>query len=269
MPLLPARTLLVDALGVGWKHARHQCLGAEHRGRADGSEVEPKPHVFDDVAGGERCAAYQRPGECHASSHQWARQSEPVIAERAHMVLHGPGEGGDACLQACAFRRMHQVERLHRPIRLRATAREAIEAAGVQLAIGVDDQHNLGWRRLQKANAVVERVALAAQFEVAALRHLGTGGTGHLGRGVAAVVGDDDQAVTGRELLAHALQGSGNARRLVVRGDEHGSAQARCARARGVTALGARRQQRHQHLREQHRSRQHQCGTCQEQRPAQ
>ena len=185
------------------------------------------------------------------------------------MVLHGPGKGGDAYLQACARRRMHQVKCLHRPIRLRATAREAIEAAGVQLAIGVDDQHNLGWCRLQKANAVVERVALAAQLEVAALRHLGTGGAGHLGRGVAAVVGDDDQAITGRELLAHALQGSGNARRLVVRGNEHGSVQARCGRARWVTALGARRQQRQQHLREQHRSRQHQCGTCQQQRPAQ
>ena len=70
----------------------------------------------------------------------------------------------------------HQVERLHRPASSHALAGEKIDASGGNRTVGIDHDHDRGWRGREMAHAVVKRIALSAPVQDMALDSFSTPG---------------------------------------------------------------------------------------------
>jgi hypothetical protein len=93
---------------------------------------------------------------------------------------------------------MHEVQSLYGSPGLGAVARQSVKGAVGDRTIGVDYDDDL-WRiGSQMVHAEVERKAFPAAGRVRALDDLGAGSGGDGGRLVAAVIGNDQQAIRGR-----------------------------------------------------------------------
>src|ERR1022692_3772997 len=84
-----------------------------------------------------------RPGKCHSRTHQLARKSQTVQAQRSDFILDDPRKLADACHDPCVSRSKHQIQRLNGARGSGTNARESVDRAWRGLAVGVDDDDEI------------------------------------------------------------------------------------------------------------------------------
>jgi hypothetical protein len=98
---------------------------------------------------------------------------------------------------------------------------EAPDRTGNDVAVGVEDDQHVGRARSQMRDPRVERQPLAPMRRVDPFEHLGPPCAGDGRRVVGAVVGDDEDAVSGPELGQDTSKRPVQHLRFVVGRDEH------------------------------------------------
>ena len=116
-------------------------------------------------------------GKRHAGAGEQARHAEALQPERPHHVAHEEHELGEPARRRRSVGRAHDVGRLRRP--LGGGRAQGIDGAGLDAAVGVDDDDDVGLVRREVADAAGDGEALAAMALVRALEHVGAGGARH------------------------------------------------------------------------------------------